>query len=318
MTENSLRIPYRTVAAFGLGATAVLLALFLASLAGASAPAAGLAIASPPQVVSYQGTVEVSGAPYHGTGFFKFALVDAASGDGSGNYWANDGTASGEPSQTVPLSVADGLFTVLLGDTGASGMTTPLSDGAFSSSDAYLRIWFSQELSGPFDALEPNQRIGSVPYALRAAYAESGSAMVPAGAVMFFDAGSCPAGWSELTQARGRAVVGLPSGGALLGTQGSALTNLENRTHTHSVNPPSANTSTNGSHTHDTGEPTRKGGVGLTTGGFIITYGEDDHLHNVTSGGSHNHSVNLPGTESTTAATGDVMPYIQLLACRKD
>jgi hypothetical protein len=135
---------------------------------------------------------------------------------------------------------------------------------------------------------------------------------------MFFDAAACPAGWSELVEARGRAIVSLPGGGTLRGTRGTPLADRENRAHSHSVNPPSASTSSNGSHSHSTGEPTKKGGVGLTTGGFIITYGEDDHLHNVNSGGSHNHSVNLPSTASTSASTGEVMPYIQLLACKKD
>ena len=42
---------------------------------------------------------------------------------------------------------------------------------------------------------------------------------VPTGAVVFFDAAECPAGWSELTEARGRAVVGMNGSAAtLLGT----------------------------------------------------------------------------------------------------
>ena len=53
--------------------------------------------------------------------------------------------------------------------------------------------------------------------------------LLPAGAVSFFDLASCPSGWSELTAARGRYLVGLPSGGTLSGTAGTAPTNLENR-----------------------------------------------------------------------------------------
>lgn len=318
MAQKTIQISYRTAAAFALGVVAVLIVLLLANVVGATAPAKALAAASPPQLVSYQGAVEVSGSLYTGTGFFKFALVDSDTGDGNVNYWANDGAASGEPSQTVPLSVADGLFSVMLGDTSVSGMTTPLTDSAFGSGEAYLRIWFSQELAGPFEALEPNQRIGSVPFALRATYAESGSAMVPSGAVMFFNGNSCPSGWTELTQARGRAIVGLPGGGSLGGVLGAALTNLENRGHTHAVNPPGANTGSAGSHSHSTGQPTRKEAVGLTTGSFIIAYAEEDHLHSITTNGSHNHSFNLPSTTSTSASTSAVIPYIQLLACEKD
>ncbi len=63
----------------------------------------------------------------------------------------------------------------------------------------------------------------------------SGGGSAPSGAVMFFNLSSCPSGWSELTAARGRYPVGLPSGGTLAGTQGTALSNLENRVpHTHS------------------------------------------------------------------------------------
>ena len=64
-------------------------------------PLAGLVTATPapqgdrsgaPGVVSYQGQVKVGGAPFSGTGYFKFAIVDLA---GTTSYWSNDGTSSG-------------------------------------------------------------------------------------------------------------------------------------------------------------------------------------------------------------------------------
>ncbi|MDP3764880.1 MAG: hypothetical protein Q8R04_00050 [Nanoarchaeota archaeon] len=61
---------------------------------------------------------------------------------------------------------------------------------------------------------------------------------VPSGAVMFFNLPSCPSGWTELTSARGRYIVGLQSGGSLGGTVGTALSGQENRPageHSHSV-----------------------------------------------------------------------------------
>lgn len=58
---------------------------------------------------------------------------------------------------------------------------------------------------------------------------------VPSGMVMFSTSGSCPSGWTEYTSARGRVIVGLPSGGTNGGTVGTAYTNVENRTHTHTV-----------------------------------------------------------------------------------
>lgn len=317
MAQQYIQISHRTVLAFGLGAAVALLVLLLVTAAGASVPMTNLLAASPPEVVSYQGTVVVDGSPYNGTGFFKFAFVDTTTGDGSSNYWANDGTGSGQPSQVVPLNVNQGLFDILLGDTSVSGMTTSVSDTVFSNTNSYLRVWFSKQLNGPHEALEPNQRIGSVPYALRATYAETGPAMVPAGAVMFYDATSCPSGWSELTGARGRTVVGLPPGGTLKGTLGTALTDRENRAHNHSVNPPLFTSGSAGSHTHGTGEPSNKGATSVSAGGILIGYGEIDHTHSVNNAGSHKHGVNVPSTTSSNVTTSSVIPYIQLLACKK-
>ena len=80
-------------------------------------------------IVSYQGRVLNGGSPVNGSGFFKFALVNAA---GTTTFWSNDGTsaAGNEPSAGVPLSVSNGSFTVLLGDTSVSGMSVlRVSDG---------------------------------------------------------------------------------------------------------------------------------------------------------------------------------------------
>ncbi len=62
-----------------------------------------------PTVVSYQGEVRVSGTPYAGDGFFKFAVVNSA---GDTTYWSNDGSNTGPVCQglsktnraTVPIS----------------------------------------------------------------------------------------------------------------------------------------------------------------------------------------------------------------------
>jgi prepilin-type N-terminal cleavage/methylation domain-containing protein len=64
---------------------------------------------------------------------------------------------------------------------------------------------------------------------------------IPAGTVAYFNLSSCPSEWSELTNVRGRYIVGLPSGGTLAGTQGTALSNLEDRPvgyHNHGVSDP--------------------------------------------------------------------------------
>jgi hypothetical protein len=154
---------------------ALLTALWTTGAAGANAPAA---LASTPTVLNYQGIVLVEDEPFDGpTGYFKFAIVDAASGDGTTNYWANDGTASGEPGEAIALAVSEGLFNVLLGDTSLPGMTQAIEASVFATELAYLRVWFSPTgIPGSYEALEPNQRIASVAYALRAEYAENGPA----------------------------------------------------------------------------------------------------------------------------------------------
>lgn len=129
------------------------------------AAASPLLASGSPEVVSYQGQVTVSGSPYNGTGYFKFAVVD---GSGNTSYWSNDGTSSGgaEPTAAVQLGVNEGLFNVLLGDTNLSNMTS-LSASAFDGTDRYLRVWFSSDGSS-FTQLSPDRRVASVPYALQA------------------------------------------------------------------------------------------------------------------------------------------------------
>src|SRR3954468_22727895 len=74
-----------------------------------------------PQIVNYQGRVVVGTTNFNGTGQFKFALVNAA---GNVTYWSNNGSSSGgsEPSAAVSLAVANGLYSVLLGDSAIPNM----------------------------------------------------------------------------------------------------------------------------------------------------------------------------------------------------
>ena len=118
-----------------------------------------------PSVVSYQGYVTDDGIPYTGTGYFKFAVVNAV---GDTSYWSNDGTSTGgaEPAASVQLTVTDGLFHVLLGDTDLANMTA-LDASVFDDTERYLRIWFSADGS-TYTQLDPDRRIAAVPYALQA------------------------------------------------------------------------------------------------------------------------------------------------------
>ncbi|MBU0492845.1 MAG: hypothetical protein KKB13_13435 [Chloroflexi bacterium] len=121
-----------------------------------------------PTVVSYQGYVTVvSGTPYTGEGYFKFVIVN----DVGDTAWSHDGTSvgGGEPTAAVTLTVAGGLFNVLLGDTAVDGMDEPLNAAVFDGTERYLRVWFSQAgAAGTFTLLTPDRRIAAVPYALQA------------------------------------------------------------------------------------------------------------------------------------------------------
>ncbi len=137
-----------------------------------------------PTRMSYQGRVTAGGTNFNGTGWFKFALVSQY---GDTAYWSNDGTSMGgeEPADPVEIAVADGLFTVMLGDTSIPNMVEMLPEILDWRNDAHLRIWFSED-GIAFSQLSPDQPAGSTLYALLAARVPSGAvgnAQLASGAV---------------------------------------------------------------------------------------------------------------------------------------
>jgi hypothetical protein len=141
---------------------------FFTAAAAAACIVTVTAIAEHPQLMNYQGRVAVDGTNFDGTGLFKFALV---SGDGATTYWSNNGTSSNgaEPSAAVSLSVTKGLYSVLLGDTSLTNMTSPVPATVFAAnSDVRLRVWFNDG-SHTTQQLSPDQRIAAVGYAMVAA-----------------------------------------------------------------------------------------------------------------------------------------------------
>jgi N-acetylneuraminic acid mutarotase len=90
-------------------------------------------------------------------------------------YWSNDGTATNgnRPTEPVTLNVADGLFSVLLGDMTLSNMTL-LPSTVFTHPEVYLRIWFRGSGMG-IAQLRPDQRIAAVGYAMMAGQVIDGS-----------------------------------------------------------------------------------------------------------------------------------------------
>jgi len=125
-----------------------------------------------PQIINYQGRVVVGTTNFTGTGSFKFALVNV---NGSTTLWSNDGTSSAgsQPTNAVLLSVANGLYSVVLGDIGYSNMTV-IPATVFNNNDVRLRVWFNDGTHGS-QLLSPDQRIAATGYAMMAAGVSDGA-----------------------------------------------------------------------------------------------------------------------------------------------
>ena len=108
---------------------------------------------------NYQGRVKIQGQFFTGTGQFKFAIINNA---GNVTLWSNDGTstAGGEPTASVPITVTDGIFNVMVGDTDL-GMQA-INRSVFNHPNQIkLRIWFSDGVHG-FQQLLPDHKLANV------------------------------------------------------------------------------------------------------------------------------------------------------------
>ncbi len=124
-----------------------------------------------PQVLGYQGRVAVGGVNFDGNGQFKFALVNATTGD---VLWSNDGSLGNNvvPTAFVTLKVTKGLYSVQLGDTSLANMAA-IPAGVFNNADVRLRVWFNDGTANGFQLLAPDQRLSSVAYAIAAGTAQT-------------------------------------------------------------------------------------------------------------------------------------------------
>jgi formylglycine-generating enzyme required for sulfatase activity len=168
-----------------------------------------------PGILNYQGRVAVGDPPvnFEGSGAFKFALVNA---DGTTSYWSNDGTSTGgsQPTAAVTLTVAKGLYSVLLGDTSLTNMTA-IPASAFANDDVRLRVWFDDGTNGS-QLLTPDQRIAAVGYAMVAGTAGVAQSVAD-GAVTSVMIAAGAVGSSQLAD-------GLTLGGTTTGTFSGPLT----------------------------------------------------------------------------------------------
>ena len=186
----------------------------LLTLALTSTLALGALLAAPPasaqvpQILNYQGKVHVGATPFTGSGQFRFALVNA---DGTTTFWSNDGTstAGSAPTAAVALPVLNGLYAVLLGDTGIAGMLA-VPPSVFANPDVRLRVWFDDGTTGS-ERIAPDQRIAAVGYAMVAGTASVADGSITAAKLALGAVGSTQLG------------SGLTLGGTTSGTFSGAL-----------------------------------------------------------------------------------------------
>jgi hypothetical protein len=157
MVINRKLIPW-LIAGVALSAILLMVLVMVTQAAPDSAPhRQGGSIS--PGVVSYQGQVNTGGVPFSGTGYFRFAIVDS----GGTFYWSND-TSTITPTEAVTLTVTNGLFNALLGE------TNPITYGMFLDSDRWLRVWFDDGTHG-VQLLEPDTHLTTAPFAFQADHA---------------------------------------------------------------------------------------------------------------------------------------------------
>ena len=108
----------------------------------------------------YQGLVKVQGNAYTGAGQFKFSILNTS---GTATLWTNDGTGLNgtEPTSSVSLSVANGVFDVMIGDPATTGMQTINSSILNSPTPRKLRTWFSDGVHG-FQQLNPDSNLANI------------------------------------------------------------------------------------------------------------------------------------------------------------
>jgi hypothetical protein len=82
------------------------------------------------------------------------------------SFWSNDGTSvnGSEPTSGVSVSVTNGLFTEVLGDTTTM---VAMNSSLFAQTNLQLRIWFNDGVNGSA-ALNPVQNLTPAPYATEA------------------------------------------------------------------------------------------------------------------------------------------------------
>jgi hypothetical protein len=189
----------------------VTLSVFNVAMVLSASPGTPVAV---PTTIGFEGFLaDSNGQPLTtGTYSITFSIYNVATG----------GTALW--SETKQVQVTSGLYATTLGTTNNPVFLNSLND---------VR-WIGVAVSGGAE-VTPRTQILSVPFAINADSANKVQGVALNGMIAAFaSASGCPEGWTEYTNARGRTIVGAPSGGTIGGTVGNLpLSNLENRAHAH-------------------------------------------------------------------------------------
>ncbi len=124
---------------------------------------------------------------------------------------------------------------------------------------------------------------------------------MPAGLIGFF-LGSCPSGWTEVTELRGRTLLGTPAGGEPGLSVGTALGNGGQRqisevpAHSHAADPGAFSSANAGDHSHSVDPP----GTSTSDAG-AHSHSADPPDANTSTNGSHSHTGFAPGHDSDSA-----------------
>ena len=108
----------------------------------------------------HQGRVLISGDPFNGTGYFRFALVDQA----GEIVWNHQGTY-GDPETDISIDVEKGFYQCRLGDTSIDGMAELPSSIFVPDHPLKLRIWFNDGVNG-LKRLGQDQNLMMAPYSM--------------------------------------------------------------------------------------------------------------------------------------------------------
>ena len=252
-----------------------------------------------PHLIRYQGqAVDSNGVPLEGPYTLIFRLYDAQTA----------GTVVWQETQ-ANVSLSGGLFSLLL------GQVTPLNVNWSQS------LWLSIQV-GTDPELAPRQQITSVPLAIVAerldtpittsTITDDANRLVPSGAIILWTGGSCPAGYTRVSELDGRFLVGGTSyspaaGGSLTHTHGAG--SYVGPSHTHTI--PIDGYAFSGSANYGGGSSTWIDNR-MAVGGAASEHNLGTAVDQPQSGASGTGPVT-----GTSAAADSRPPFATLLVCQK-